>query len=188
MGMEFRKYPYTATEVVDIIKPILSEEVMKRLDYLRPEKDVVLDSYEYCLESSLNYGGSEGIYLDIYYVNCSDRRNRQEILCAKTLDEDAEAMKNMAQLLAEFTVAFDELVRKNLEDFTWTGASVFPVDANNERMKGLCAYETSDTSEAHIAELVNKLFSQGAEKVLVCNNERPKRTTIYNERIDSFEY
>jgi hypothetical protein len=44
----------------------------------------------------------------------------------KTLDNTPEAMRMMAQILADFIVAGRKYVNDNLDAFTWEGADVYP--------------------------------------------------------------
>ena len=71
------------------------------------------------------YGGSEGIYLDIYLDGSIDEKqekySRIRIAVIKTLSESREAMRIMAKLGADWVVDVTAIVNENMEDFTWDG-------------------------------------------------------------------
>lgn len=131
------KRPMTTEEFFDRICGILREKGMMPdiLDYaLATHEPVPMATYEYSIGNSLDYGGSEGIYLDLWIERCEDsKRCISDIGVFKTLREDDGAMRIMAGLLADFIIEQRRFVNANLDDFRWTGADVYPVDGNGER-------------------------------------------------------
>ena len=93
-------------------------------------------TYEFDLKSNLGYGGSEGIYLDLWIEYFEDDKKRtSSIGTFKTLHENDEAMHTMAALLADFILEERAYVNANLDDFTWEGVDVYPLDESGNRLK-----------------------------------------------------
>lgn len=79
---------------------------------------VPIRTYEFALGNCLDYGASEGIYLDLWIEYLvGDEEQRASIGTFKTLHEDAEAMHTMASLLADFIIEERSYVNDNLDDF-----------------------------------------------------------------------
>lgn len=141
--------PMTTEELFEKINSILKEKskIPDILDYsLATSNPIPIRTYEFDLRNSLNYGGNEGIYLDLwieYWVE--NEKRRAAIGTYKTLYEDDNAMHIMASLLADFIIEEYSYVNKNLDDFTWEGADVHALKENGERMN--CGY-TCGTMEA----------------------------------------
>ena len=132
------KKPMTTEELFDKIKGILQEKdkLPDILDYgLGAYRPVPIKTYEFDLKSNLAYGGSEGIYLDLWIEYFEDDKKRtSSIGTFKTLHENDEAMHTMAALLADFILEERAYVNANLDDFTWEGADVHPIDKNGKRI------------------------------------------------------
>lgn len=130
--------PMTTEEYFDKVCGILKEKDMMPdiLDYgLATHDPVPMKTYEFNIRNNLDYGGSEGIYLDLWIEYYEDREKRTSgVGTFKTLREDREAMHIMANLLADFVVEERAYVNANLDDFTWEGADVHPCDANGKRI------------------------------------------------------
>ena len=119
--MNLRKKPYKASE--------LFEEICKRitlpdiLDYhLGSHSDIEITSYEFDFGNHLEFGGNEGIYLNMY-AEFSDGK-RHNLGTFKTLREDRAALEQMAKLLSDFIFEGKWFVNQNLDDFTWEGYNV----------------------------------------------------------------
>ena len=141
--------PMTTEELFEKINSILIEKskIPNILDYsLATSNPIPIRTYEFDLRNSLDYGGNEGIYLDLWieYLVENEKR-RAAIGTYKTLYEDDNAMHIMASLLADFIIEEYSYVNKNLDDFTWEGADVHALKENGERMN--CGY-TCGTMEA----------------------------------------
>lgn len=132
------KNPMTTEEYFNKICGILKEKGMMPdiLDYGLPTyHPVPMKTYEFDIGNNLDYGGSEGIYLDIWIVYYEDgEKHVNSIGTFKTLREDDEAMHIMAKLLADFIIEERRFVNANLDDFTWKGADVHPIDESGKRM------------------------------------------------------
>ena len=100
--------PMTTKELFDRIQTILKEKdkLPDILDYgLATSDPVPIRTYQFDLKSNLNYGNSEGIYLDLWIVYFDDGERQQKGLGTyKTLSTSNEAMHTMAALLADFII------------------------------------------------------------------------------------
>ena len=132
------KKPMTTEDLFNKINGILKDKskLPDILDYgLAASDPVPITTYEFDLKSNLNYGGSEGIYLDLwieYFPNGERRVNGLGTF--KTLSTSNEAMHIMADLLADFIIEEYTYVNGNLDDFTWEGADVHPLDENGQKI------------------------------------------------------
>lgn len=74
----------------------------------------------------VNFGSSEGVYLDIYLMGDIGGRQTERVKLGtyKTLSEDKEAFKAMSILNAEFVFAMREFVNAHMDDFNWIGYDV----------------------------------------------------------------
>ena len=131
------KKPMTPEELFNKIKGILEEKNLLPdiLDYgLATSNPAPIRTYAFDLRNSLDYGGSEGIYLDLWIEYFSNGvRHMDNLGTFKTLDAGDEAMHTMAHLLADFIIEEYAYVNANLDDFTWEGADVYPLDVNGKR-------------------------------------------------------
>ena len=135
--------PMTTEELFDKICGILKEKgkMPDILDYgLATSDHVPIRTYQYDLRHNLAYGCNEGIYLDLWIEYFEkDERCRKELGTFKTLREDREALHIMAALLADFIYEEYDYVNANLDDFTWEGADVYPINEKGNKTEwGYC--------------------------------------------------
>lgn len=98
------------------------------MDYFLAEDYKVqeLSDYEFDFLVKLNFGGSEGIYLDCYIEGCfrenNAERKTERLSCGtfKTLDESLDAMKIMGELAGSLTYFASQYVNKELDRYTPT--------------------------------------------------------------------
>lgn len=97
------------------------------LDYILPcahetgqKEQVELTAYEFDFEAHLNWGGSEGIYIDCYLTGKFDESGRfvLPIGTIKTLKRDLEAAKIMGELCGVLTYYASHYVNQNLLRYT----------------------------------------------------------------------
>ena len=176
------KKPMTTEEYFDKVCGILKEKGMMPdiLDYgLATSNPVPMTTYEFNIGNNLDYGGSEGIYLDlwiVYYEN-SEKRTKG-VGTFKTLREDNEAMHIMANLLADFVIEERNFVNANLDDFTWEGADVHPFDDAGNRMGWGYSCGDMETALKRKDELLKKYL-----KVAVRDNATRKEK-IYERKVE----
>ncbi len=178
--MSDRKKPYTNNEVFDIIINTLKEKdtFPKNIDYAlsagrRDCKEI--RTYEFNIRNSLNFGGSEGIYLDIwleYYEK--DETKKIELGTIKTLETTREAMRYMGTLLADFVYELSDFTNKNLDDFTWQGFDVDVYDENGAKN----SWYTCSTLERALKRK-DELLSKGYRKVAIIDNSIRKEAAVY---------
>ncbi len=90
------------------------------LDYGLAARDTLpVTTAEFGLKSSLDYGGNEGIYLDLWVELPTDGgKETGRLGTFKTLHEGEEAMHTMAALLADFIIEKYAYVRENRDRFS----------------------------------------------------------------------
>lgn len=129
--MKMRKKPYTLCELFHEINSLLEE---KRL--LPPILDYGIESgkenreirtFFWDVVFKVRFGGSEGIYLDLFLDGDpdGDKENSAWLFGTyKTLNEDDESFRQMAVLGANFALVTRRWVWDRLGDFTWTGFDI----------------------------------------------------------------
>lgn len=174
-----RKRPMTTEELFNGIDGILKErgKLPDILDYgLATHNPVPITNYEYGLRNKLDYGGNEGIYLDLWIEYTAEGKGCASGLGTfKTLRTDDEAMHIMAALLADFIIEEYAYVNTNLDDFTWKGADVYPADESGKRRGGGYSCGTMEAALKWKDELLMKY-----PKVIVRDNATRKEK-IYGD-------
>lgn len=136
-GQKLNK-PMTAADLFNKICDILKEKEAfpDILDYAVVEHDLIpITTYEFGLGNHLDYGGSEGIYLDLWITIYGDNEPQHKSLGTfKTLRDDPESMRIMGKLLADFIIETRAYVNANLDDFTWEGADIRIFDENDKQL------------------------------------------------------
>lgn len=103
------------------------EKAQTILDYVLPSENeahssesVELAAYEFDFVPIVNFGGSEGIYLDCYLKGKFDESGRSSLHIAtlKTLEEGLEAAKIMAELGGALMYHASQYVNENIHRFT----------------------------------------------------------------------
>ena len=152
--------PMTTQELFNRICDILKEKGMLPgiLDYGTATSEAVpIRIYEFELKSNLDYGGSEGIYLDLGIEYFEDGEwHKDGIGTFKTLGESREAMHAMARLLADFIIEGTAYINANIDDFTWTGADVRAFDEDGGRLGWCCSCSNMESALKKKDELLKK--------------------------------
>ena len=173
--------PMTTEELFEKINSILKEKskIPDILDYsLATSNPIPIRTYEFDLRNSLNYGGNEGIYLDLWIeYRVENEKRRAAIGTYKTLYEDDNAMYIMASLLANFIIEEYSYVNKNLDDFTWEGADVHALKENGERMNWGYTCGTMEAALKKKDELLKH------HKKVVVRDNATRNEKIYKSRI-----
>ena len=179
-----RKTPYTNKELFDAVNEFLKEKSLLPdiLDYgLSSHTKEAVDSYAFSPAFKLDYGDSEGIYLDVAIVGSFNNTQKTISLGTyKTLSDGDDAMHTMAALEADFLIALHKLVNENLQDFTWSGYDLIPLDENGNRKANSCGYEIQNPEK--IMDYVNRMLSGGCYAVRVIDNATKKATDYENEQ------
>ena len=177
------KKPMTTDELFDKICAILKEKgkMPDILDYgLATHNPIPLKTCEFNLKSNLDYGGSEGIYLDLWIEYFEeDERNLHGLGTFKTLEDDDSAMYTMAHLLADFILETCSYVGKNRDDFNWIGVDVHMLDENGEMVKwGYCC-DSMEEALARKDELLEKY-----PEVIIRDNATRKETHFIRQAVN----
>ena len=154
------KRPMTTAELFDKIQDILKDKgkMPDILDYgIATSKPVPIRIYEFELKNNLDYGGSEGIYLDLWIEYFEgDERSMPDLGTFKTLEDDDKAMHTMANLLADFILETYSYVSRNRDDFNWTGVDVHMLDENGGMVNwGYCC-DSMEEALVRKDELIEK--------------------------------
>ncbi len=146
-----RKVPYTTSELFDTIVGKLKDKgrLPEILDYhIGSHNPQLIPYYEYRLENSLNFGGNEGIYLDLSIKLWLPEKDIKEVTyhlgTFKTLCHDAEAMRTMGALLGDFVFETSDFIESNIDDFTWYGYECYGETLEGRR----CALEVPTLEKA----------------------------------------
>ncbi len=180
------KKPMTTGELFEKIKGILEEKgkLPDILDYaLASDNPVPIRTYAFALGNCLDYGMSEGIYLDFwieYFVGNEERR--ASIGTFKTLHKNSEAMHTMASLLADFIIEERRYVNDNLDDFTWEGADVYALKENGEKLNWGYSCRTVEAAMKRKDKLL-----RNHEQVSVRDNATRKEKIYSRKRGQDYE-
>lgn len=175
------KKPMTTEELFHKILNILKDKgkLPDILDYsLADGNPAPIRTYEFNLRSNLDYGGSEGIYLDLWieYFNKGEKC-QHGLGTFKTLYEDEKAMHRMAGLLADFVVEEHAYVNGNLDDFTWEGADVYALDDKGKRLSWGYSCGSMEGALKKKDQLLEKYH-----QVVVRDNATRKEERFQNQR------
>ena len=175
------KKPMTTEELFRKILDILKDKgrLPEILDYsLADGNPVPITTYEFELRSNLNYGGSEGIYLNLWieYFNKGEKC-QHGLGTFKTLYEDEKAMHRMAGLLADFVVEEHAYVNGNLDDFTWEGVDVYALDDKGKRLSWGYSCGSMEGALKKKDQLLEKYH-----QVVVRDNATRKEERFQNQR------
>lgn len=173
------KKPMTTEELFNKICSILKEKELMPdiLDYALATNDPIpMTTYEFDLKNNLDYGGSEGIYIDLwieyYWENEWIRRGLGTF---KTLREDREGMQTMGRLLADFIVEEHSYVNKHLDDFKWEGADVHPLDENGNRLNWGYSCPSMESALKKKEEMLEK------HPAVVVRDNATRKETVYRK-------
>ncbi len=129
--MKTRNKPYTSHELFHLINAELKEKgkLPSFLDYgiASGKEDRRILTHFWDVTFKVRFGGSEGIYLDMFLSGeLDDSGTAGDCLFGtyKTLNSDDESFRQMALLGAEFALETNQWLRGKLDDFIWTGYDI----------------------------------------------------------------
>ena len=169
---------HTTADLFRIINAQLKEQNLlpEHLDYALPAYQptrVLADEWD-CI-GHINFGGSEGIYLDLYlhgYVGDDNPDNGDvHVGTYKTLRTDKEAYIDIGKLNAEFVFALKDFVRNHPDDFNWSGFTVSFYNGEDRKV----TYYTDDAEAAVRLILRN---TDKYDKAVVVNNYTKEETAV----------
>lgn len=135
------------------------------LDYSLPEtksNSAGLYDIEFDVRGTVVYGGSEGIYTDIYIEGIFDKEEdcnrRESVGTFKTLFTDDEAFYKMAHLMAEFQIKATRWIKDNQDRLIRRGYGV----AFNGRQQYWCLHldAAKKRAEGHEDAIITDLYTQ----------------------------
>ncbi len=185
-----KKHLYTNTEIFKLIMNQLQSEnrAPDILEYALAESGPVeIRNYEFDILGAVNYGSSEGIYVDLFLRgNIGYGWNGKEhtrLGTIKTLRTDDDAFRQMAVLMADFQIAATRFVNAHLDDFTWLG---FDIDyfrtGEAERSYGVTMKGVKSFDEAvEEAKRTLKRFPYYVKAVITHNADEKTKTVYGNE-------
>lgn len=142
-----KKTPMTNGQLFDIINKQLEADglIPEILDYSAVDRDSIpIKSYSFDVIGVVNFGGNEGIYLDVYakgYVRNADAPETIRLGVYKTLDDSKAAFKIMSDLNAEFVFHARDYINAHLDDFDFIGWKVeFFQEGETESQAGYKCY------------------------------------------------
>ena len=177
------KKPMTTKELFETICKKLKEKNLLPdiLDYsLGKESGRLIDTNCFSLKSNLDFGESEGIYLDLYLDFYDDVEARAvEFGTFKTLENSDEAMHTMANLLADFLLELNKYMHENSVNFEWfQGTLIKKVDEDGKQVGiGRYAYSEKETSE-----VINTFFKEH-DRIIVYDLGKREETLYTKSQI-----
>ena len=152
--------PMDTAELFRHICDVLKEKDMipSILDYALPcNSHISLTTPEISFRNNLDYGASEGIYLDLWIAIYKDGKDVQEKLGTfKTLLADGVAMQIMGKLLADFIVEGYQYIRMNSDNFNWEGWEVYAFDSNGNRTSWSSSHGSKDDAIARKDKILDQ--------------------------------
>jgi hypothetical protein len=145
--------PYTSAELFEITDKALKQQGLLPdiLDYGLPTgHPVQIDTYEWDVIGIPNFGGSEGIYLDLYAdgivskAGANMKREHVQLGTYKCLGRSKEDFLEMCRLLTEFVFWLTSFLNQNMDRFTWVGYDLTFLNDNGTRAYGLCEFKTKE--------------------------------------------
>ena len=181
-----KKHLYTNVKIFKLIMNQLQSEnrVPDILDYdLATHYTHELRDYAFDVIGHVNYGGSEGIYVDLFCqgnIGGKDGAGTYDLGTIKTLRTDDDAFRQMAVLMADFQIAATRFVNAHLDDFTWTGYDIDYFRAGEtERSYGITEKAIRNFDEAiEEAKRTMKRFPYYV-KAVITHNADEKTKTVY---------
>lgn len=186
-----RSKPYTAAELFEKIMNQVGTpdwvDYAIACNHSYDEASRLLLKYdEFDIFTTTEYGGSEGVYTDIYikgnYKGPNEDYDRTPISIGtvKTLEEGPEAVRKMYGLAADIYIAAVDFVHKNMDDFIWHGYKVtlkpgdrvslfFGSEETMARRIEKMAANGEDVSQAVITDMVTRRTVDPAKYIPVDN-------------------
>lgn len=175
-----RKEPITTTELFNTVTERLENKgkLPDILDYSLATRDSVpIKTENFCIKNNLDYGGSEGIYLDLFVeIYDGERFVTHDLGVFKTLDDGIEAMEKMGALLGSFIAEISAYVSENGDDFEWEGFAIRPVGKDGKRRCGIYVVDLAAAKEAALKYMekydsISICDYEGREERIYCDRE-----------------
>lgn len=134
-----RKTPWTTKDMmIHIIGKLKENNLLpEHIDYYSyagvTRKEIELTSEEFNILTIPAYGGSEGIYLDVYYVDDFEKplHEYKNILTVKTLETSDSAMYDMYKLAADIYLEYQKWIIKESINLDRSMGEYYALDYGN---------------------------------------------------------
>ena len=181
-SMKTRKKPYMNEELFEVIVDILKKKNLLPdiLDYHLAERhdSKEIRSYEWDTIGIINFGGSEGIYLDVYAQGeIGNNESKVRLGTFKTLNRSREDFYIMAKLQTDFVYETNDFVNEYIDNFTWTGYNV-RFYKEDKRTMGYTTWRKED-----IDNIIKRHMKYDFDRVVITDNATCKEKTIEKEKI-----
>ena len=148
--------------------------------------DTEIQTTEFEIRSNLDYGASEGIYLDFAAEMFEDgRMTRIPLGTIKTLDVSKESFERMGTLLGDFMYFEHKYVSKHYDDFDRTGYAVKGILADGTEGTYSLLSDTYERAVARVDEIFasNKTRDPDKQfvKVQILNKRSREKVIIAHE-------
>jgi len=170
---------YTNKELMEITVRKIKEtgdysRAEKILDYFSPEdyKIIKLSNYEFNFCGTADFGGSEGIYLDCYLKGKFDNSGNDfcKMGTFKTLNDDLEGMKVMAELGGILNYYLSKFVNQNIKSFM-----------PDEELKQQAMYVAARQLDSYLmSEKYQELLEKGKNDNLTADENTTLQTAVEN--------
>lgn len=154
--MKTKNKPYTVKELFQLINGRLKEKgvLPSFLDYgiASGKEDRQILTHFWDVTFKVRFGGSEGIYLDMYLSGDTDGTgvNGDHLFATyKTLERDDDIFLQMAILGAKFSLETYHWLGERLDDFTWTGYDIAFLLGGKEKYRVTC-YDSIENIRKYI--------------------------------------
>ncbi len=115
------------------------EKAAAIMDYFLPESYEIqeLTNYEFDFITKVNFGGSEGIYIDCYIEGKFDDSENTRLKCGtyKTLNDDLIAMQIMGELAGALTYYNRQYVNKEIDRYTPTSEHTICINCSMDMLE-----------------------------------------------------
>lgn len=130
------------------------------------------------LESVLDYGGSEGIYLDIALrFPEAGGWTTVQLAVFKTLDASDDAMRTMGVLLADFTCEARRYANAHYDELDRSGFRIYGIKADGSQTGYAFLADSLEKARARVKEF---LPCEEVVKAIILDKETGEETVIHN--------
>lgn len=151
------------------------------IEYYIPAYDTPLLTYEFDPDFVLAPGAHEGYYLDLRIRGKATLKAGPstfiELGIIKTLETDANSVRQMAALYGECLIAYQKIMQDNLDAFTRKGYDIYYINEEGARIPfGICEIENKEKA----LMCINRFKAEDPVKYLRCiiRSNLTRRETI----------
>ena len=183
--MKIRKKPYTTHELFREIDSALKEKgfLPDFLDYgiVSGRENMEIRTHFWDMVFKVRFGGSEGIYLDLFLDGELDSSGKYSTCLFgtyKTLNGDDESFRQMAILGANFALETHHWIWDKLDDFTWTGYDI-EFWQDSEVKRSMTCYDSWENIQRYLPDRAKHTTH---DRIVVTDNASGK--IVFQGRFD----